>query len=877
MKEKENFKNLYDLGKKIGYDGKYGVVYKGNLKKNKEVQRAIKVIKKITIKNELKDWLDKKVEEITNEDMKPFIKGFKNEAKNMELLQGKDKENENAVFFDDIFITDEELILIMELCDDSLLNFYISNKDTQYFNTKNIRQILIQLNKCFKIMRKKKILHKAIKLENILINYTSVKDKEFKVKLKFSDDPDISEDLPTWLKNDIILRNKNILAPEVLNGEKYNEESDLWSLGILIYTLYFGDFPYIGDSENEILEKIKDKTLLKKSDNYHLDDLISKLLIENPRDRITWEDYFNHPFFRKKENYLNYYKINEENEPLEQVGFAKIYKGENKINHEKKALKVFDKEKIKSHFKRQYGKFPSEKDMKNYIDDFFNEVNHLIILQGKNKENNYLIFFDEYFNTESEFVIVMELCDDNLYNYSKKQNEPLSLIEIHEILSQLNNSFKIMVENEIIHRALKLENILIKYKNIEKTKYSVKLKLTEDSCSLKNSFNKLKRDKILRNIRILAPEILKGEEYNEESDLWSLGVLIYRLANKEYPFNNDNEKDILNSIKKKQIKKIKEKNSDDLNNLIQRLLIEDPDKRMTWNEYFNHPFFKVNQDYKNYYETGNVIKDTGLGIIYEGIEKKSKEKRAIKIVQKAQIIDRLKKVLDSETISEDIEPYINSLLNEVKNMKIIMQGNEYQNVYACSIIEYFNTSDKFVIVMELCDDNLLNLIENKNEPFTPKEIHEILTQLNESFKIMIEKGMIHLFKLENILIKYTDLDKKKFIIKLKLTDNSISSKNSFIQFKRIISPEILKGEEYNEKSNLWSLGILIYMLAFKEYPFNGDKEEDILNDIKIKIEKGKFKETNDSLLNNLVRRILTVAPKNRLTWRQYLNHEFFKD
>ena len=59
----------------------------------------------------------------------------------------------------------------------------------------------------------------------------------------------------------------------------------------------------------------------------------------------------------------------------------------------------------------------------------------------------------------------------NLTKLLSTKKEGFSIEEIKDILGQLNNTFRILVENRIIHREIKLENILIKYENKEKTKY----------------------------------------------------------------------------------------------------------------------------------------------------------------------------------------------------------------------------------------------------------------------------------------------------------------------------------------------------------------------------------------------------------------------
>ena len=59
----------------------------------------------------------------------------------------------------------------------------------------------------------------------------------------------------------------------------------------------------------------------------------------------------------------------------------------------------------------------------------------------------------------------MELCDNTLFKELSKTKNGFDAKEIREILLQLNNVFRIMNENNIVHRDIKLHNILIKYLN----------------------------------------------------------------------------------------------------------------------------------------------------------------------------------------------------------------------------------------------------------------------------------------------------------------------------------------------------------------------------------------------------------------------------
>jgi serine/threonine protein kinase len=440
-------------------------------------------------------------------------------------------------------------------------------------------------------MVKNKILHRALKSENILMKYENKEKSKYIVKLKLTDDTGVlGSSLP---KN--IDRNLKVYAPEVLKGEKYTEKSDLWSLGVLIYFLYFNKFPFEGKTKEEILNKIQKGINGELTKNKDFDDLLKKLLNENDEERITWSDYFKHRFFRINQDYTKFYEIEKgkEEKPVElgRDGYGIVYKAKDQTG-KPKAIKIMDKERIKNDLLNDQDEIIpiSEEDLKPYIDGFLNEVNHMKILQGVNNQNRNTVIFNEYFNTNENFVIVMELCDDNLFNYISNKNY-LNFIEIQDILIQLNNSFKIMFNNKIFHRAIKPGNVL--YKKGDDSKLIFKLKLT-DACCLSKESSKIDINEIpfKQNLIVYAPEILNGEKYTEVSDLWSLGILIYFMKLKRYPFSGKNKKEVLDNItkamKREETKNISE--NSDFNDLVNRLLVVDPKKRMSWKEYFRHPF-----------------------------------------------------------------------------------------------------------------------------------------------------------------------------------------------------------------------------------------------------------------------------------------------
>ena len=77
-------------------------------------------------------------------------------------------------------------------------------------------------------------------------------------------------------------------------------KADLWSIGILIYKLYFNEYPFDFNEKTtfEIANKIFKEKQLKVPKENDLANLLNKLLVIDPYKRISYEDYFSHSFFK---------------------------------------------------------------------------------------------------------------------------------------------------------------------------------------------------------------------------------------------------------------------------------------------------------------------------------------------------------------------------------------------------------------------------------------------------------------------------------------------------------------------------------------------------------------------------------------------------
>ena len=336
----------------------------------------------------------------------------------------------------------------------------------------------------------------------------------------------------------------------------------------------------------------------------HMGNNFTGLFLKPFFDKFNPIKYENNSQF-KKISFLNKYEVNEE---IGHGEYGHVYKGKNKTTGELIAIKIINKKKIKDYIRNFYDDKNNKVKLRE-IDIILNDyIDNMKILSNENSNIflKYFEFFQEKSEDREDLIIITELCDDNLYNYLLKQKRSFNAEEIYRIIQNLNIGFKKMNEKKIIHGNLKLENILIKYLDENKTKYIFKicdygsniiisdfLKNGEKSileyCRtnyvlLENKNKNLLVDFFSKYIpKTMYPHIDKIEKEKEKDifDLWSLGIMIYQLFFEEIPFE-------INSEKHSIIKKTKNIQLDDL---IKSLLKQ---KISKWKDYFKHDFCECN-------------------------------------------------------------------------------------------------------------------------------------------------------------------------------------------------------------------------------------------------------------------------------------------
>jgi calcium-dependent protein kinase len=125
------------------------------------------------------------------------------------------------------------------------------------------------------------------------------------------------------------------IAPEVLK-KHYDEKCDIWSCGVILYILLSGRPPFGGDNDKEIMERVAvGKYDLQSSPFNKISknciDLIQKLLIMDPKKRISAQDALNHPWFKDHKSKELFNQIKDESTLKKLIANLKAYKRDSVI------------------------------------------------------------------------------------------------------------------------------------------------------------------------------------------------------------------------------------------------------------------------------------------------------------------------------------------------------------------------------------------------------------------------------------------------------------------------------------------------------------------------------------------------------------------
>ncbi len=181
------------------------------------------------------------------------------------------------------FKTKDYLFFLMEYVDGMTLRKYLNIYNRKKNDLYEVKFYGASLSLVLSYLQKKKIIHRDLKPDNLMLEYTGyLKVIDFGVA-KDTNGKDFTN---------TFIGTTHYMAPEVILGKNYNTSVDYWSMGIILYEMYYRKLPFGNDDKDPqiIYREITDKKItfpINDINNESFNDLLSGLLNKNPKKRIN--------------------------------------------------------------------------------------------------------------------------------------------------------------------------------------------------------------------------------------------------------------------------------------------------------------------------------------------------------------------------------------------------------------------------------------------------------------------------------------------------------------------------------------------------------------------------------------------------------------
>ncbi|XP_034536156.1 serine/threonine-protein kinase 33 isoform X2 [Notolabrus celidotus] len=268
-------------------------------------------------------------------------------------------------------------------------------------------------------------------------------------------------------------------------------------------------------------------------------------------------------------------------------------------------------------------------------------------------------------------------------------------------------------------------------------------------------------------------------------------------------------------------------------------------------------------DLREIYKFGRKLGQGSFGVVYEAIHIETRTEWAIKEVSKP---------VPGSSKVEMLENEIN-ILKQVNHAHII----HLKEVYITAKMTY--------LVTELCVGGDLKQLLKRKKFFTEDETRHIILSLADAVVYLNKRDIVHRdLKLENILVKNAPDEDEKGRINIKVTDFGLSVQTGGVGIENIMTeacgtlifmaPEIMSGRGYTRWCDVWSIGVVMYMLLCGEPPFVCKTKTDLYKEIKHK--EVQFTQTIWATVSDAAKNLLTlllkVDPSYRMSASQLLEN-----
>ncbi|GES75241.1 kinase-like domain-containing protein [Rhizophagus clarus] len=680
----------------------------------------------------------------------------------------------------------KEYLLIIQYTDGGNLHQYLKNHFSEMTWNDKIK-LAYQITEGIKFLHDEDVLHQNLHPKNIVIHKKEAKITLDIVKSTEIDYSNISDEIIPFVD------------PKLIENHSYgyDKKSNIYSLGVLMWELSSGESPFINNiNENDLridlINGIREKKVPDTPDKYF--DLYKSCWHSEPNERPSINQVFS------KLGKILYAQTKTSLEPSKLIDFIKN-------NY---LIKIINKEELSNingsiTWKKKDCTFPVICKKFKCI-----QLNETFIHELKMHRK--LIFYSRIVHilgigldeSVGECSLIMQYADGgNLRQYFEKHFSKLTMDDKIKLAYQITEGIKFLHDLDIIHQNLHSKNIVI-HKNEAKIMLDLIKGTNADSSN---------DDEMMSYV---DPKLLENNSYelNKKSDIYSLGVLMWELTSGHPPkTENILKSHIIDGYRETRIPNTPKEYFD----LYESCWHPEPNIRPSINQIFNK-LEEMNKnsglELINLIKKYKLIKEINMNELYDmknidgghfGIISRARWKKTNDYV----ICKRLK---NNESISN--KP-TEALLHEL---------NMHGRLNFCQrIIRILDEKSKeYMLILEYANGgNLRQYLKQKNSELTWDDKIKLAYQITEGIKYLQGEKILHRdLHSGNIVIHQGEAK----IIDLgiaKSTETQTNIHSGVFGSLPYIDPKILEDHsyKYNEKSDIYSLGVLMWELSSGVPPF----------------------------------------------------------
>ena len=282
---------------------------------------------------------------------------------------------------------------------------------------------------------------------------------------------------------------------------------------------------------------------------------------------------------------------------------------------------------------------------------------------------------------------------------------------------------------------------------------------------------------------------------------------------------------------------------------------------ITRNKWFNKlKDNNKNYDFNEFYILKEQIGEGYFGKVQKGINKNTRKDVAVKVINKSKLSYKNYKLIH----------------HEMNIMKLL------NHPHIVSLEDYFEDDEYIYIVMNyLSGGDLLEYIEKKDELISEKEAAKIIKEIAKGIKYMNLFGLVHRdLKPENIVFENKDDIKSLKIIDFGLTKTLARQEktNEAIGTLTYLAPEVFSHKPYNNKIDIWSIGIILFFLLSGCLPFDDENNDENVIGKKVVFSQQEYPKEYFGTRNinclKLIDKCLEKKPEKRISIDEFLNNEW---